>query len=82
MNVIFELESLDELESIVSKLFGEVKNKGVKPPVYEHPFGPDELKRKFYVVPVKDIRSLKISFAAPDVVHQYKTAVSFSFTSC
>ncbi|KAK7590251.1 hypothetical protein V9T40_001864 [Parthenolecanium corni] len=70
----FSTETLDELETIVSKLFGDVKNKQVKPVIYEHPFGPDELKRRFYVVPVKDIRSLKISFSAPDIVHQYRTA--------
>lgn len=77
--LFLQLETLDELETIVSKLFGDVKNKQVKPVIYEHPFGPDELKRRFYVVPVKDIRSLKISFSAPDIVHQYRTAVSFPF---
>ncbi len=70
-------ESLDELELMVSKLFGNVKNKRVQKSVYnEHPYGPDEVKRKFYIVPVKDTRSLKISFSAPDVTVQYKTAVS------
>ncbi|XKL64356.1 hypothetical protein PGB90_004442 [Kerria lacca] len=68
-------ESLDELESLVLKLFEDVKNKHVKKIIYEdHPYGLEELKRKIYLVPIQDIRSLKISFSAPDVTDQYKTA--------
>lgn len=60
----------------MSKLFSEVKNKNAKKVIYkEHPYGPQELKRKFYVTPVRDIRSLKINFPAPDITDQYKTAV-------
>lgn len=61
----------------MKNLFEDVENKHVNKVVYsDHPYGPEELKRKFYIVPVKDIRSLKISFSAPDVVDQYRTAVS------
>ncbi|XP_065207037.1 insulin-degrading enzyme [Planococcus citri] len=68
-------ESLDELENLVSNLFDDVNNKDVECPIYnDHPYGSEQLKRKFYVVPVKDIRSLKISFSAPDVIDQYRTS--------
>lgn len=62
---------------MVTEYFDDVENKHVKKVVYkDHPYGPEELKRKFYIVPVKDIRSMNVSFPAPDVVDQYKTAVS------
>lgn len=64
------------METLVNNLFDNVKNKDVECPIYnDHPYGSEQLKRKFYVVPVKDIRSLKISFSAPDVIDQYRTSV-------
>lgn len=62
---------------MVNDLFGRVKNNHISRVVYDdHPYGPEELKRKCYMVPIKDTRSLTINFAAPDIVRQYKTAVS------
>uniref|UniRef100_A0A8D0AT95 Insulin-degrading enzyme n=1 Tax=Sander lucioperca TaxID=283035 RepID=A0A8D0AT95_SANLU len=52
-------ESLDELTSMVVKLFGEVENKNVPIPEFpEHPFQEEHLKQFYKVVPIKDIRNL------------------------
>uniref|UniRef100_A0A8D0DH37 Insulin-degrading enzyme n=1 Tax=Sander lucioperca TaxID=283035 RepID=A0A8D0DH37_SANLU len=55
----FGTESLDELTSMVVKLFGEVENKNVPIPEFpEHPFQEEHLKQFYKVVPIKDIRNL------------------------
>lgn len=41
----------------------------------EHPFGPEHLQVKGYVVPVKDIRNLNITFPIPDMREHYETQV-------
>ncbi|XP_066996978.2 insulin-degrading enzyme [Anabrus simplex] len=67
-------ESLDELEEMAVKLFSDVKNKSVTSPSWpEHPFGPDEVKLIGYIVPIKDIRILHITFPIPDLYVHYKT---------
>lgn len=69
-------ESLDELEKLVVDLFKEVKNKNVESPEWkEHPFGPEHLQVKGFVVPVKDIRNLNITFPIPDMREHYETQV-------
>lgn len=68
-------ESLDELEAMVINLFTEVENKNVTVPEWTtHPFGPDQCRRLCYVVPVKDIRNLYITFPIPDLHPHYKTS--------
>ncbi|XP_021926557.1 insulin-degrading enzyme isoform X2 [Zootermopsis nevadensis] len=66
-------ESLDELERMSVELFLDVKNKNVTVPRWtEHPFGPEQLQMKGYIVPVKDIRNLNITFPIPDLHEYYK----------
>lgn len=66
-------ESLDELEELTLKLFSEVKNKNVTAPIWtEHPFGPDQVQVKGFIVPVKDLRNLNITFPIPDLHEHYK----------
>nr|XP_045607622.1 insulin-degrading enzyme-like [Procambarus clarkii] len=68
-------ESLEELEAMVISLFTEVENKNVTTPEWlTHPFGPEQCRRLCYVVPVKDIRNLYITFPIPDLHPHYKTA--------
>ncbi|XP_045108140.1 insulin-degrading enzyme-like isoform X1 [Portunus trituberculatus] len=68
-------ESLDELEEMVLSLFSEVENKSVSVPEWaRHPFGPEQCRKVGYVVPVKDIRNLYITFPIPDLHPHYKTA--------
>jgi len=68
-------ESLDELEKMVVDLFSGVANKKVTVPEWpEHPFGPEQFGQAGYVIPVKDIRNLYITFPLPDLHPYYKTA--------
>nr|CAD7441027.1 unnamed protein product [Timema bartmani] len=67
-------ESLDELEQLVVALFSAVRNKEVEVPRWpQHPFGPDQLRMKAYIVPVKDLRNLGITFPVPDLHEHYKS---------
>ncbi|XP_014680687.1 PREDICTED: insulin-degrading enzyme-like [Priapulus caudatus] len=66
-------ESLDELTEMVHTMFGECENKDLTVPEWsDHPFGPDQLKLKAYVVPVKDLRGLHVTFPIPDLHEHYK----------
>ncbi|KAG7155866.1 Insulin-degrading enzyme-like [Homarus americanus] len=68
-------ESLDELEAMVLELFTGVENKAVTVPEWlTHPFGPQQCCKLGYVVPVKDIRNLYVTFPIPDLHPHYKTA--------
>jgi len=67
-------ESLDELEKLCVDLFSGVENRNVEGPEWkEHPFGEEQLQVKGYVVPVKDIRKLNITFPMPDTRHFYES---------
>nr|XP_057920921.1 insulin-degrading enzyme isoform X2 [Doryrhamphus excisus] len=67
-------ESLDELTSMVVKLFGEVENKNVPIPEFpDHPFQDEYLKQFYKVVPIKDIRNLYVTFPIPDLQTYYKS---------
>ncbi|KAM9727441.1 insulin-degrading enzyme isoform 2-T2 [Menidia menidia] len=67
-------ESLDELTSMVVKLFGEVENKNVPVPEFpEHPFQEEHLRQFYKVVPIKDIRNLYVTFPIPDLQKYYKS---------
>ncbi|KAH0623624.1 hypothetical protein JD844_006573 [Phrynosoma platyrhinos] len=67
-------ESLDELTSLVVKLFSEVENKNVPLPEFpEHPFQKEHLQQLYKVVPIKDIRNLYVTFPIPDLQKYYKS---------
>ncbi|XP_008320371.2 insulin-degrading enzyme isoform X1 [Cynoglossus semilaevis] len=67
-------ESLDDLTSMVVKLFGEVENKNVPLPEFpEHPFQEEHLRQFYKVVPIKDIRNLHVTFPIPDLQKYYKS---------
>ena len=70
------VESLDDLEKLCVDLFNGVENKNVEAPDWpEHPFGPEQLQVKGYVVPIKDIRNLNITFPIPEMRQHYKSKV-------
>lgn len=76
---LFVIESLDDLEELTIKLFSEVENKNVTAPIWtDHPFGPDQLQVKGFIVPIKDLRNLTITFPLPDLHEYYKAGVSRS----
>lgn len=67
-------ESLDELEEMAVKMFCNVRNKNVEAPRWpEHPYGPDQVQVKGYIVPIKDLRNLNITFPMPDLHEHYKS---------
>ncbi|XP_052006839.1 insulin-degrading enzyme isoform X2 [Xyrauchen texanus] len=67
-------ETLDELASMVVKLFGEVENKNVPLPEFPtNPFQEEHLRQFYKVVPIKDIRNLYVTFPIPDLQKYYKS---------
>lgn len=77
LRICFDVkESLDDLEKLAIDLFAEVENKNVQSPEWiEHPFGPEQLQMRGYIVPVKDIRNLNITFPVPDMRQHYESQV-------
>ncbi|XP_063988848.1 insulin-degrading enzyme isoform X2 [Diachasmimorpha longicaudata] len=68
-------ETLDDLERIVVKMFVEVDNNEVDAPEWpEHPFNENHFQHKWYMVPVKDMRTLKMIFPLPELRDHYKSA--------
>merc|ERR550534_1815604 len=67
-------QDLDTLETMVVKQLTEVKNKQVKVPEWlEPPFGDQELKTVTHLVPVKDIRTLGLTWGTPDLNDEFKS---------
>ena len=72
--IVLGQETLDDLEAMVVENFSHVKCiDGVTPPIWtESPFGPEQLKKRLFMVPIKDRRNLVISFPIPDLTEYYK----------
>ncbi|CAG0915335.1 unnamed protein product [Notodromas monacha] len=67
--------SLNDLEAEVSSLFNTIPNNDATAPVWnEHPYGPEQIQRMVYMVPIKDIRILSFSFPIKDSQPHYKSA--------
>ncbi|CAB4464914.1 unnamed protein product [Rhizophagus irregularis] len=65
--VVLGKEPLDQLSQWVIEKFSTVKNKSIPVPTFEgHPLTKNELMRQVLVKPVRDIRSLEITFPFPD----------------
>lgn len=70
-------ESLDELEDLTMKYFENIENKSVELPKWsDEVYLPDQKAVKVHIVPVKDSRSLTISFQIPDLDEYYRSGVS------
>uniref|UniRef100_A0A182J3K6 Insulin-degrading enzyme n=1 Tax=Anopheles atroparvus TaxID=41427 RepID=A0A182J3K6_ANOAO len=70
---VFGKESLDDLERMVIKMFSQIENKQVTAPCWpDMPYAEDQLGTKTYIIPVKDTRSLTISFQLEDLEQYYK----------
>lgn len=68
-------ESLDELEQIIVEKFSPIENKEIEAPIWNNrPYLPEKLGCLTSVVPVKDIRSLTISFQMEDLDKHYKSS--------
>lgn len=76
---VYGKETLDELEAIVIDKFSEIINKNLVAPRWlDHPYLEEHYKTKIYVVPVKDSRTLTISFPTGDLEKFYKSGVCSS----
>ncbi|KAF8384801.1 hypothetical protein PRIPAC_73943 [Pristionchus pacificus] len=72
--VVSGKNQLDELEEMVCKLgFADIENKSVTPVVYDQAYGPEECGRFVQAVPIKDMRTISMSFPMPDLTNEYKT---------
>lgn len=82
---VYGRESLDELEAMVISRFAEIVNKNVVSPRWtNHPFLPEHYATKVSIVPVKDSRTLTLTFPTGDLDQFYKAGVSDRsiFTVC
>ncbi|KAI7855111.1 Metalloenzyme, LuxS/M16 peptidase-like protein [Circinella umbellata] len=60
-------ESLDQLTDWAVEKFKDVRNKGIEPPSFPgHPLTEKELMKQIFIKPVKDVRSLEMTFPFPD----------------
>jgi insulysin len=74
---VFGKESLDDLEKMVVSLFSGIENKNIISPKWtDFPFPDDKLRTKVFIVPVKDTRSLTITFQTEDLDKYYQSGVS------
>uniref|UniRef100_A0A1I7WI57 PRE_C2HC domain-containing protein n=1 Tax=Heterorhabditis bacteriophora TaxID=37862 RepID=A0A1I7WI57_HETBA len=71
-------ESLDQMETYMNTLgFDAIENKEIiRKEWIESPYGAEQLGKRIEVVPIKDTRSLKITFPIPDLRHEYRSAPS------
>lgn len=76
--ILFGKESLDELENYLLTLgFAEIPNNGAEHYYWkEGPFGPNELNRKVTVVPIKEMRQMRVTFPIPYLKNEYKASPS------
>lgn len=73
---VYGKETLDELEAMIISRFSEIVNKNVESPRWEeHPFLPEHYAAKVYIVPIKDSRTLTITFPTGDLDKYYKAGV-------
>lgn len=70
-NFITFTESLDEMTRFVCNLFEKIVNMRVREPCWqEHPYGPQQLRRRVFAVPIMDVRRLELLWPCEDL-HQW-----------
>lgn len=76
--VVMGKDPPDVLETMVRKYFlSGIKNKKTKMPVWsDEVFSKDSMMTKTFVVPIKDVRSMTLSFQTPNLLSFYKSRVS------
>lgn len=69
--------TLDELEAMVKSYFiAGIENKNVEIPVYSDQVYMDyHMMTKTYIIPIRDSRSMTLSFQTPDLMPYYKSRV-------
>ncbi|KAI9295027.1 hypothetical protein K502DRAFT_235546 [Neoconidiobolus thromboides FSU 785] len=72
--VVSGKESLDKLTEWVIPRFSLVRNLNIEPPIhFDSPTPQEHFNTKVYVVPVKDTRSLSLSFEIPSQTNNYES---------
>jgi len=67
-------EDLDTLQNIVIDIFGNVEDKNIEAQQWQNsPLTDEQFRKITYVVPVKDVRSLRLTWSIPDLRPHYKT---------
>ena len=70
-------ESLEDLQQIAITRFGDVATNGRERYSWDtHPWGPEQVGWRLDVVPIKEIRSLHLSFPIPDQHPHYRSQPS------
>ncbi|KAI9336531.1 Metalloenzyme, LuxS/M16 peptidase-like protein [Obelidium mucronatum] len=70
--VVIGKESIEQLSEWVIKETSAIKNSNIEVPSFPgHPLGKEQLLQQISVKPVKDTRSLQITFPLPDLTNQY-----------
>uniref|UniRef100_A0A7S2SI11 Insulin-degrading enzyme n=1 Tax=Rhizochromulina marina TaxID=1034831 RepID=A0A7S2SI11_9STRA len=73
--VLLGRESLDDLQALAIRFFAAIENKAVDPPQHpKDPFTPAELGKRLDVVPVKESRSIELSWLLPSIRDKYRTS--------
>lgn len=66
---------------MVMEKFSEIENKNVEIPHWpREPYDKDQYGQKVMIVPVKDLRTLTISFTTDDLTQFYKSGVSVNIS--
>lgn len=77
---VYGKENLDELEAMIVSRFSEIINKDVESPKWpHHPFLPEHHGTKILIVPIKDSRTLTLTFPTDDLDEYYKASVSIFY---
>jgi len=71
--VVLGREPLDELQALVLRLFSGVENKEVVLPTFPGaPYGPEQLGQELRAVPVRDNRTVELSFPLPEMRSRWR----------
>ena len=70
--VVLGKEGLPELERLVRTYFSPIENKDIRPPVFPgRPYGTEQLAKRVSVVPVKEMRSVELTFPMREIETLY-----------
>lgn len=78
---VYGRQTLDQLEALVQSKFAGIVNRDISVPTWPaHPFLAEHRGTRVSTVPVKDTRSLTISFPTGDLEQYYKSGVSVALS--
>lgn len=64
------------MTNYICDLFGDMVNKHVIEPSWpEHPYGPEQVRRRVFAVPVKDLQQLHLIWPCEDMTGYWQSKV-------